>query len=188
MYEMEMSRKCHAPVRQLAILARRRRALLDDRQLRAQTLNHAAARTAAPVARSAEQVPSPSTAAHRTDRRHVGRVHQIDEPAAAAAAAGTVDAAAAAASVAAAQSALELPNLRRGRLALLRLRKQKRGRRKKEVCRRPPPHGWRQRGSQRGGLLLQLGAAACRRGPRRLTPGWREGSPPACSSSRAPDQ
>ena len=122
-----MSRKCHAPVRQLAILARRRRALLDDRQLRAQTLNHAAARTAAPVARSAQQVPSPSTAAHRTDRRHVGRVHQIDEPAAAAAAAGTVDAAAAAASVAAAQSALELPNLRRGRLALLRLRKQRRG-------------------------------------------------------------
>ena len=182
-----MSRKCHAPVRQLAILARRRRALLDDRQLRAQTLNHAAARTAAPVARSSQQVPSPSTAAHRTDRRHVGRVHQIDEPAAAAA--GTVDAAAAAASVAAAQSALELPNLRRGRLALLRLRKQRRrvdG--KKEVCRRPPPHGWRQRGSQRGGLLLQLGAAACRRGPRRLTPGWREGSPPACSSSRAPDQ
>ena len=179
-----MSRKCHAPVRQLAILARRRRALLDDRQLRAQTLNHAAARTAASVARSAQQVPSPSTAAHRTDRRHVGRVHQIDEPAAAAAAT-----AAAAASVAAAQSALELPDLRRGRLALLRLTEtETRVDGKKEVFRRPPLHGWRQRGSQRGGLLLQLGAAACRRGPRRLTPGWREGSPPACSSSRAPDQ
>ena len=180
-----MSRKCHAPVRQLAILARRRRALLDDRQLRAQTLNHAAARTAAPVARSAQQVPSPSTAAHRTDRRHVGRVHQIDEPAAAAAA---VDAAAAAASVAAAQSALELPNLRRGRLALLRLRKQRRGSTGKRsvptaaparlaparLAARWPPAAARSSGLQEGSEKAHSRLA--------------EGSPPACSSSRAPDQ